>query len=78
MAVPLRNHWLPVAALEVSESPEDVITGVAGTGSTVTVIESVAEHGPFVIVTMYVVVDAGVTTGFGRLENSPGGFDVQA
>jgi hypothetical protein len=54
---PFRNHWLPVAALEVSVSgwyapqtevgPPGVMVGVAGVGETVTMVPSeVTAHDP--------------------------------
>ena len=63
MGLPLRNHWLPVALLEVSVTlsplqkvvgPPGVIVGVAGAGVTVTVVGAEAALGqpPAVTVTV--------------------------
>jgi len=51
MGLPLRNHWLPLAALEVSVTlppaqkvvgPLGVMVGVAGSGLTVTTVATEA------------------------------------
>src|SRR5258708_39926199 len=68
MGLPLRDHWLPVALLEVSVTeppaqkvvgPPGVIVGVAGIGLTMTLVVPAADVQPLtVMVTEYVPASA--------------------
>ena len=90
MGLPLRNHWLPDALLEVRVTlppaqkvvgPPGVIVGVAGVGLTTTLVVPAAEVQPLtVMVTEYVPASAVVAlarVGFCSAEVKPLG-PVQA